>query len=137
MAALPAWLVLRSVTVNLPPGTRNTVVLAVEILAALVGFLVGGSALRRAAHGSSHIRLFVVVAAAVGGALIGAGIAAAVTAGYLQAYGVATDGLTGQAALVLAYPVFAGLGAVAGAIVGAFAGLLGGSLLAVFAPARL
>jgi hypothetical protein len=121
---------------NLPAGTERISLVALLLVAAIVGFLAGSTIFRRAARSRDDLALFSGITGGVTGGILGFTYALTMTVSYLSAYSSWPEDRVDQVLVLLAYPIFSTFGLCAGALAGWILGLLFGGILKVSAIAR-
>jgi hypothetical protein len=134
-AALVMWALVYLASQGLPQGSRTLVLWPAVTVAALVGFLAGGTTVRRAQTVPDQIGLFSALAGAVAGGVIGLVAAVGLTAAYLSSYATWPASVTDDVLLIIAYPAFGLTGFFVGAIAGVVCGALAGLVLRIVTPA--
>jgi hypothetical protein len=126
-AAAIMWLMASYGAGNLHPAERGFVELLLVGVALLIGALTGGLISR---HGSQdHPVLFGVTAGAISGGVCGAAYSLVMGVSFVSTFGGAPVGFIDGLLVILAYPVFAALGALIGSVPGLILGACGAYLV--------
>jgi hypothetical protein len=135
-AATVTWGVAAPTVANLPPSLGSPILLGLDAVSALAGFLAGSAVFRRARRTREHLRLFGALAFGVAGGILGATYAVAITGAYLHTYSAWPQSAIQMALVVLAYPVLGALGFAIGSAGASIFGLCAAGLLGLANPAR-
>ena len=127
-AAILMWVLTVFGANNLHPGERASVEIILVCVAVVVGAAAGSLIGRRA--GRPNLVFFGVTAGGVAGGLCGASYALIMGITYVVTFGGTPINLLDWVVVLIAYPVFALLGAFVGAVPGTALGALGGWLAA-------
>jgi predicted PurR-regulated permease PerM len=131
-----SWLLVRLATANLPRSTGQLAAAIVLTIAIVIGFLAGAAIVRRASRDRTRLALFGGLSGGIAGGVVGCAYALTLTAAYLSSYSTWPQDRADQVFVVLAYPVFGGLGFCLGACIGLALGVVAGGVARVATVGR-